>query len=146
MAVTNTFEGTAFVDASASSTVQVPNYVAQLFPRFSQKEIDAAAAQYAGLGTPYQQVVGIQGEGQFFFKGCSHSKAHSKDSNLYLPDVFCHECFWREHLQSKVISVVVVPYPIGFTGRICYCTRRSRPRCILLLHIVSRCEIQYWPL
>jgi hypothetical protein len=34
-----------------------------LFPLLGQKEIDAAAAQYAGLGTPLEQATIIMGEG-----------------------------------------------------------------------------------
>lgn len=43
--------------------MDVANYVAQLFPLFGQKEIDAAAALYAGLGTSLAQATSIMGEG-----------------------------------------------------------------------------------
>ena len=46
-----------------NSSLGVANYVAQLFPLFGQKEIDAAAAQYAGLGTTFEQATAIMGEG-----------------------------------------------------------------------------------
>ena len=59
---TNTFEGTAFVDQNTSATVQVADYVSQLFPNFSSQEANAAAAQYAGLGTNIFQVNAIMGE------------------------------------------------------------------------------------
>ena len=62
LSVTNTFEGTIFVDQNTSATVQVADYVSQLFPNFGNPEINAAAAQYAGLGTNIFQVDAIMGE------------------------------------------------------------------------------------
>lgn len=62
---TNTFEGSLFVDASTASTVEVPTYVEQLFPKFDSRQSAAAAAQYAGLGSPIDQVIAIMGEGLF---------------------------------------------------------------------------------
>lgn len=62
MAVTNTFEGALFVDPSTADTVQIPNYVAQLFPQFGPKEIDATVAQYKDLGNNFFQAVAIMGE------------------------------------------------------------------------------------
>lgn len=61
LSFTNSDEGSLFVNQSSS--VDVANYVAQLFPLFGQKEIDAAAALYAGLGTPLAQATAIMGEG-----------------------------------------------------------------------------------
>ena len=61
LSFTNSDEGFAFVNQSAS--VDVANYVAQLFPLFGQKEIDAATAHYAGTGTPLEQATAIMGEG-----------------------------------------------------------------------------------
>ncbi|KAH9481797.1 putative secreted lipase [Psilocybe cubensis] len=64
---TNTFEGQTFVNQSTADTVQVVDYVSQLFPELGSKEVHAAAAQYAGLGTNIAQVVSIMGECMFFF-------------------------------------------------------------------------------
>ncbi|KDR78748.1 hypothetical protein GALMADRAFT_64526 [Galerina marginata CBS 339.88] len=63
--VTNTFEGALFVDQTTAPIVQVPDYVSQLFPNFGTKEIQAATAQYAGLGTNIFQVIAIMGESIF---------------------------------------------------------------------------------
>jgi cholinesterase len=60
--VTNTFEGALFVDQSTASTVQIPEYISQLFPAFGSKEIEATQAQYAGLGSNIFQAVAIMGE------------------------------------------------------------------------------------
>jgi len=66
LSVTNTFEGAAFVDQSTAATVQVSNYVAQLFPNFGTAEIANATALYATTGfTPINQVIAIQGEAIF---------------------------------------------------------------------------------
>ncbi|KAF8150917.1 Alpha/Beta hydrolase protein [Crassisporium funariophilum] len=63
--VTNTFEGALFVDQSTAATVQIPAYLSQLFPNFGTREINAAAAQYAGLGTNIFQAIAIMGESIF---------------------------------------------------------------------------------
>jgi hypothetical protein len=67
LSVTNSFEGTIFVNQSTSATVQVADYVSQLFPNFGPREINAAAAQYAGLGTNIFQVNAIMGECEYPF-------------------------------------------------------------------------------
>ncbi|KAF9544962.1 alpha/beta-hydrolase [Agrocybe pediades] len=63
--VTNTFEGVTFVNQSTANTVQVADYVTQLFPNISPRQAKAAAAKYAGLGTNIDQVSGIMGEAIF---------------------------------------------------------------------------------
>ena len=50
------------MDQNTSATVQVADYVSQLFPNFGPQEISAAVAQYAGLGTNIFQVNAIMGE------------------------------------------------------------------------------------
>ena len=60
--MTNTLEGYGFVDQKTSATVQVADYVSQLFPKFGPRESKAAAAQYAGLGTNIFQARAIMGE------------------------------------------------------------------------------------
>ena len=61
LSITNSNEGYIFVNQNSS--LSVANYVAQLFPLFGQKEIDAVAAQYAELGTPAEQMTAIMEEG-----------------------------------------------------------------------------------
>ncbi|KAF8969094.1 hypothetical protein BDZ97DRAFT_1915460 [Flammula alnicola] len=64
--VTNANEGIAFVNQSTANTaVQVPQYVAQLFPNLTPHETEAAAAQYAGLGSNIVQVNMIMSESIF---------------------------------------------------------------------------------
>ncbi|KAG6895967.1 hypothetical protein C0992_011221, partial [Termitomyces sp. T32_za158] len=65
LSVTNTFEGFIFVDQSTADTVTASEYVSQLFPKFGAPEIAMAAAQYADLGAPIDQVNAIQGEAIF---------------------------------------------------------------------------------
>ncbi|KAF5361006.1 hypothetical protein D9756_005124 [Leucocoprinus leucothites] len=65
LAVTNAFEGTPFVDARTANTVQIPNYLANLFPEFGDAQVTAGTAQYANMGTPLQQAVAIMGESIF---------------------------------------------------------------------------------
>ena len=50
------------MDQSTSATVQVADYVSQLFPSFGPQEINAAVVQYAGLGSNNVQVDAIIGE------------------------------------------------------------------------------------
>ncbi len=61
LSFTNSNEG--FIYVNQNSTLSVANYIAQLFPLLGQKDIDAAASQYAGLGTPIEQATAIMGEG-----------------------------------------------------------------------------------
>ncbi|KAK0463611.1 Alpha/Beta hydrolase protein [Desarmillaria tabescens] len=65
MSVTNTDEGGIFVDSSTAGTVQVPEYLAQLFPNLSSQHRDIAVTKYSGLGTPIEQVTAIMGEAIF---------------------------------------------------------------------------------
>ncbi|KAG7448366.1 alpha/beta-hydrolase [Guyanagaster necrorhizus] len=65
MSVTNSDEGLVFVDLSTANTVQVPDYLTQLFPTLSAQQRDVAVAKYASLGTPIEQVTAIMGESIF---------------------------------------------------------------------------------
>ncbi|KAF8869965.1 alpha beta-hydrolase [Infundibulicybe gibba] len=62
MAVTNAFEGISFVNSSIAATVQIPDFVAQLFPLLDTRQIADAAAQYQDLGAPIDQAIAIVGE------------------------------------------------------------------------------------
>ncbi|KAJ7589883.1 Alpha/Beta hydrolase protein [Mycena floridula] len=99
--VTNTFEGRLFIDPSTADTVQVPNYLAQLFPLFTASDVKAATARYKGLGSSFDQVVAIMGEAIFIcptyfllrsFKGPSFKGefaippgGHGNDLAYYFP-------------------------------------------------------------
>ncbi|KAK0482568.1 Alpha/Beta hydrolase protein [Armillaria novae-zelandiae] len=65
MSVSNANEGTVFVNSSTASTVQVPEYLMQLFPGMSAQNRDVAVAKYSGLGAPIDQVSLIMGESIF---------------------------------------------------------------------------------
>ncbi|KAF8868623.1 Alpha/Beta hydrolase protein [Infundibulicybe gibba] len=65
MAVTNAFEGTLFVNTSTAATVQIPDFIAQLFPSLNSDQIAGAAAQYKYLGAPIDQAIAIMGESIF---------------------------------------------------------------------------------
>ncbi|PBK93167.1 alpha/beta-hydrolase [Armillaria gallica] len=65
MSVTNINEGGIFVDSSTAGTVQVPQYLTQLFPNLSAQNRDVAVTKYSGLGTPINQVTAIMGESIF---------------------------------------------------------------------------------
>ena len=72
LTVTNAFEGDIFVNQNTSDTVQVADYVSQLFPNFGRKEIEGVVEQYEGLGpgTNIFKVNAIMGECElcdFFF-------------------------------------------------------------------------------
>jgi hypothetical protein len=72
LSITNTFEGNlnVFVDQNTSATVQVADYVSQLFPNFNLQEINTATAQCAGLGTNVFQVNAIMGECELSIHPC----------------------------------------------------------------------------
>lgn len=55
-------EGADFVNQSIADTVQVPDYISQLFPNLGAKDVQAAASLYSGLGSSIAQVIAIMGE------------------------------------------------------------------------------------
>jgi hypothetical protein len=61
--VTNTFEGTAFVNQSV--VVTAAQYSLDLFPGFSTAQADTVDSLYADLGTELFQVDAVQGECEF---------------------------------------------------------------------------------
>ncbi|KAJ6534884.1 Alpha/Beta hydrolase protein [Mycena capillaripes] len=63
LAVTNTFEGTNFVDQSVSVTAA--QYSLNLFPGFSTAQAERVGSLYAGLGTELFQNNAVQGESIF---------------------------------------------------------------------------------
>ncbi|KAI0688126.1 cephalosporin esterase [Cytidiella melzeri] len=66
--VTNTFEGTLFVDANFSAEMTVAEYVTQLFPDFNENEVNDAVAQYSNvssLDTTIDKTIAIMGESIF---------------------------------------------------------------------------------
>jgi cholinesterase len=66
LSVTNAFEGTIFVNQSTADTVQIPQYISQLFPTIGPDAIKTATALYAGLGTNIFQANAIMGECMYF--------------------------------------------------------------------------------
>ncbi|KAF8630785.1 hypothetical protein AX15_002716 [Amanita polypyramis BW_CC] len=54
LAFTNSHEGNTFVN---QNTTDVANFVAQLFPLFDAKAIDAVVAKYSRLGSPVNQAI-----------------------------------------------------------------------------------------
>ncbi|KAJ7760741.1 Alpha/Beta hydrolase protein [Mycena maculata] len=98
LSVTNAFEGTILVNPN---TTDVSFFLSQLFPRLGPKGIAAAAAQYAGLGTPSFQAAAIMGEAVIIcpthsllsaFKGPTYkgefaigSAVHGADTAYYFP-------------------------------------------------------------
>jgi hypothetical protein len=72
LSVTNTFEGTAFVNQSVNVTAA--QYSSDLFPKFRTPQANSVGELYAGLGTKQFQVNGVQGECEFnihlmYYKG-----------------------------------------------------------------------------
>ncbi|KAJ7229551.1 alpha beta-hydrolase [Mycena haematopus] len=65
LAVTNTFEGTDFVDQSTGATANATQYALDLFPKFGPVQADKVGELYAGLGTPLFQENAVQGESIF---------------------------------------------------------------------------------
>jgi hypothetical protein len=93
LSVTNAFEGNIFVNQSTSATVQVADYVSQLFPNFGPQETNAAAAQYAGLGTNIFQVNAIMGECEHPFLNAWQLILILTISNFRLSNLFFVACF-----------------------------------------------------
>ena len=67
------------MNQNTSATVQVADYVLQLFPNFGPQETNAVAAQYAYLGTNIFQVNAIMGECECLSK---HGREEAADFYL----------------------------------------------------------------
>ncbi|KAJ7315428.1 Alpha/Beta hydrolase protein [Mycena albidolilacea] len=65
LSVTNTFEGTIFVDQNTAATANATQYALNLFPGFRAAQADKVGQLYAGLGTALLQENAIQGESIF---------------------------------------------------------------------------------
>ncbi|KAJ7227670.1 alpha beta-hydrolase, partial [Mycena rebaudengoi] len=63
LAVTNTFEGVAFVNQGFAQNAK--SYALSLFPELGEEQADTVASLYAGLGNGLFQVNAIQGESIF---------------------------------------------------------------------------------
>ncbi|KAJ7651129.1 Alpha/Beta hydrolase protein [Roridomyces roridus] len=63
LSVTNTFEGTVFVNQKVD--VEAGPYSLELFPKFTSTQADTVATLYGGLGTDLFQADAIQGESIF---------------------------------------------------------------------------------
>ncbi|KAJ6577948.1 Alpha/Beta hydrolase protein [Mycena capillaripes] len=62
LSVTNTFEGTIFVDQNTAATANATQYALELFPKFGPAEADQVGDLYAGLGTQLFQTDAVMGE------------------------------------------------------------------------------------
>ncbi|KAF9018595.1 alpha/beta-hydrolase [Hymenopellis radicata] len=63
-AVTNANEGLLYVDPNISDSAVVADYLRELYPKLSEKNVEAGAAVYsrAGLGSAFDQVVAIMSD------------------------------------------------------------------------------------
>lgn len=104
--MTNTFEGVVFVNQATSNTVQVANYVQNLFPNITPQQAQAAAAQYAGTGTNIFQANGIMGEGKIVNLYPTRSLILIRNhSYLYLSYLSLAQCLQWTWLQG--IKIVI---------------------------------------
>jgi hypothetical protein len=62
LVVTNSDEGSLFLNASFEEEYDVATYTSLTFPRLSQDEIKSVVDAYAGLGSNFDQMALIQGE------------------------------------------------------------------------------------
>ncbi|KAJ7282437.1 Alpha/Beta hydrolase protein [Mycena rebaudengoi] len=65
MSITNTFEGSIFVDGAIEATNNVTKYALNLYPKFGFADAGRVAALYAGLGTPVYQSSLVHGDSIF---------------------------------------------------------------------------------
>ncbi|KAJ7183623.1 Alpha/Beta hydrolase protein [Mycena filopes] len=96
LAITNTFEGTDFVDQGTATSANATQYALNLFPNLGPAQADQVGALYAGLGTPLFQENAIQGESIFIcptyfmlkaFSGRSFKGEFSIPPGLHANDV-----------------------------------------------------------
>ncbi|KAF4613473.1 hypothetical protein D9613_008007 [Agrocybe pediades] len=60
--VTNSFEGDIFVNQTQASTMPATDYISQLYPTLSTREVAAIAKKYSGLGSNFTQAALIMGD------------------------------------------------------------------------------------
>jgi hypothetical protein len=99
LSMVNSHEGDVFVDQTTAATVQIPNYVANLFPNLGAQDITAAAQLYQGLGSNIEQANLIAGECEFvpqLIRGLKPRlfslRSHSRLSQLLSPQSFQWAC------------------------------------------------------
>ena len=59
LSFTNSHEGNIFVNQSRTD---ITNFIAQLFPLFGKKEVEAVVAEYSKFGLPADQANAIMGD------------------------------------------------------------------------------------
>ena len=99
LSIANSHEGDAFVNQTTAATVQIPNYVANLFPNLGAQDITAAANLYQGLGSNIEQANLIAGECEFvsqLIRGLKPRifflRSHSRLSHILPPQSFQRTC------------------------------------------------------
>lgn len=99
LSVVNSHEGHAFVNQTTAATVQIPNYVANLFPNLGAQDIAAAAQLYEGLGSNIEQVNLIAGECKLVFQlirglkpRIGSLRSRSRLSHILPPQSFQRTC------------------------------------------------------
>ncbi len=102
MSVTNADEGAIFVDSSTAGTVQVPEYLMQLFPSLSAQHRDVVVTKYSGLGAPIDQVTAIMGECMYGTRTISFVSYSHFCSHIRLPHLLPTSSFQRKSIQGKL--------------------------------------------
>ncbi|KAK6996810.1 carboxylic ester hydrolase [Favolaschia claudopus] len=103
LSVTNSFEGTSFVDQSTAATANATQYALELFPNFEDAQAANVGALYANVGSPLSQNDAIMGESIFIcptyylldaFAGRSYKgefaippALHGQDQAYYFPSL-----------------------------------------------------------
>lgn len=110
LAVTNTFEGTIFVNSNFSAQLTVQDYVAQMFPQFNQEQITAAAAQYTNdraLATNNDKDIGIMGECTYL--PLSSDESHASFLAIFIcPTYLLLQSFRGPAFKVRCVHVVEV--------------------------------------
>ena len=108
LAVTNTFEGTNFVNLSTASTVQIPEYLVNLFPKLDEADVREGTAQYANSGSSIEQVIGIMGECEWSDTRRPFSSLNLQFSNFHLSNVLPATCVYGTWIQGTSVKVKFV--------------------------------------
>ena len=108
--MTNANEGDIFIDQLTNTTVTTPEYLANLFPEFGSKEIEAGTAAYEGLGlSNIQQAELILAEGTicaFVYTQCVGPQAFHSD--IRMSDIFRPECSRSQRLQGQYETMIIL--------------------------------------
>lgn len=108
--ITNTFEGTIFVNANDTASESLSDYVTQLFPTLSPSQVASVVEQYINIGLDgtYNQAIGVMGECEPTRCDQCTRKSWFCHSYLHLPNAQGSSCVSWAITQGLLMSLFCI--------------------------------------